>query len=65
MFDPSRVRVSGPLEGYAPGFVAELAGQGYTPLSATLQLRLVARLSEWLAAEDFEVVGSPSQCRSC
>lgn len=55
MFDPSRVRVSGPLEGLAPGFVAELAGQGYTPLSATLQLRLVAQLSEWLAAEDLKV----------
>jgi integrase/recombinase XerD len=26
MFDPSRVRVSGPLERYAPGFLAELVG---------------------------------------
>ena len=40
-----------PLEGYASGFVAELAGQGYTPPSATLQLRLIAQLSDWLAAE--------------
>ena len=55
MFDPSRVQVSGPLKGYAPGFVAELAGQGYTPLSATLQLRLVARLSAWLVSEDLQV----------
>lgn len=55
MFDPSRVRVSGPLKDYAPGFVAELAGQGYTSPSATLQLRLVAQLSEWLVAEDVEV----------
>ena len=55
MFDPYRVRVSGPLEGYAPGFVAELAGQGYTPLSATLQLRLIAQLSHWLASEGYEV----------
>jgi integrase/recombinase XerD len=55
MFDPSRVRVDGPLEGYASGFVAELAGQGYRPPSATLQLRLIAQLSDWLAAEDYEI----------
>ena len=40
------------MERCASGFVAELAGQGYTPPSATLQLRLIAHLSDWLAAED-------------
>jgi len=44
--------VNGPLEGYASGFVAELAGQGNTPSSATPPLSLVAQLSDWLAAED-------------
>lgn len=29
MHDPSRVRVSGPLEVFASGFAAELARQGY------------------------------------
>jgi len=49
--DPSRVRVSGPLQPNAPGFAGALARLGYTPLSAVLQLRLVAHLSRWLAAE--------------
>jgi hypothetical protein len=31
MFDPSKVRVRGPLASYAPGFIAELADAGYTP----------------------------------
>jgi integrase/recombinase XerD len=44
----SRVRVSGPLAGYAGGFAAYLAGAGYTPLSAANQLRLLAHLSRWL-----------------
>jgi integrase/recombinase XerD len=51
MKDPSRVRVSGPLEAFAPGFVAELERVGYSPLGATLQLRLLARLSRWLESE--------------
>jgi site-specific recombinase XerD len=49
MLDPSRVR--GPLEAFAPGFVAELGRLGYSPIGATLQLRLMARVSGWLAAE--------------
>jgi integrase/recombinase XerD len=55
MFYPSQVRVSGPLEDYAGGFVAELNAQGYKPLSVTPQLRLVAQLSEWLEAHDLQV----------
>ena len=49
MFDPSRVRVCGPLAEFAPGFVRELERVGYTPLSAALQVRLAAGLSRWLA----------------
>jgi integrase/recombinase XerD len=49
MGHPSRVRVPGPLAGYADGFAARLADLGYTPLSAANQLRVMARLSRWLA----------------
>ena len=44
----SRVRVCGPLAGYAAGFAAYLAGAGYTPLSAANQVRVLAGLSRWL-----------------
>jgi len=44
----SRVRVSGPLAGYAGGFAAYLAGAGYAPLSAASQVRVLAHLSRWL-----------------
>lgn len=45
----SCVRVTGPLAGYADGFAARLSELGYTPLSAANQLRVMARLSRWLA----------------
>jgi integrase/recombinase XerD len=51
MRDPSRVRVTGPLESYAPGFAGELARQVTTPNSAALQLQLMAHVSRWLAAQ--------------
>jgi len=51
MSDPSRVRVTGPLEPYAAGFVAELVEAGYRPRSAAIQLRLLAHLSRWLGQE--------------
>jgi integrase/recombinase XerD len=46
-----RVRMAGPLAPYASGFWMELAERGYTTLSAEAQLRLMAQLSRWLAAE--------------
>lgn len=46
-----RVRVQGPLEGHAQAFAAELVRQGYMAASVGQQLRLVADLSRWLAAE--------------
>jgi integrase/recombinase XerD len=48
----SDVGVSGPLAVYAAGFAAWLGELGYTPLSAANQLRVMARLSRWLAAGD-------------
>jgi integrase/recombinase XerD len=61
MWDPSRVRVRGPLEAFAPGFVAELDRVGYTPLGATFQLRLMARVSSWLAVEGLGADGLRSE----
>ena len=57
MFDPSKVRVTGPLASYAPGFITELADAGYTPLSATLQLRLAAEVSRWLTGQGLDAAG--------
>lgn len=55
MKDPSRVRLGGPLKQFGPGFVRELARQGYSPIGATLQVRLMARLSSWMDAESVVV----------
>jgi hypothetical protein len=54
MSKPARVRVSGPLAGQVSGFWAELTGRGYTPWSATGQLRLLAHLGRWMAGEGLE-----------
>ncbi len=57
MPDPSRVRVTGPLEPHAAGFAAELFRRGYTRLSRVIQLRLLSHLSRWLASEGLEPSG--------
>jgi len=44
-------KVPGPLAPYAAGFAEWLACQGYAPSTVGHQLRLVARLSRWLAEE--------------
>ena len=49
MTDPSRVRVSGPLDPFAAGFVRELLRQGYTARSTTDHAHLLAHVSRWLA----------------
>ena len=49
--NPSRVRVSGPLEAYVSGFRSELARVGYTENAMADQLRLLAHLSRWLASQ--------------
>ena len=55
MGKPSRVQVAGPLEPYACGFRMELARQGYTPNSASHQLRVMAHASRWLASRGLGV----------
>jgi site-specific recombinase XerD len=47
-FDPSRVRVSGPLATYAIAFGEELRAAGYTPEGAVRQVQLLAHLSRWM-----------------
>jgi integrase/recombinase XerD len=49
--DPSSVRVTGPLTAYAPGFVVDLGGRGYAVSSVLGQMKLVAHLSRWMAAQ--------------
>jgi integrase/recombinase XerD len=51
MNDPLRVRLSGPLQEFGAGFVVELERQGYSPVGAILQVRLMARVSSWMQAE--------------
>jgi site-specific recombinase XerD len=53
----SKVRVVGPLAPYAERFGVELAGRGYTDVSAAEQLRLMGHLSRWMAAEGLDVSG--------
>ena len=55
MRDPSRVRLGGPLEPFAAGFVAELGRLGYARPSVIQQMQLVAHLSRWMAAEGVAV----------
>lgn len=62
MNDPSRVRVSGPLGRYAPGFAAELSRVGYTRASVAAQLRLMAHVSRWLGGKGLDCHGlSPAE----
>ncbi|WP_207755612.1 site-specific integrase [Nonomuraea cypriaca] len=42
------VRVRGPLASFAAGFHMGLLEMGFTPLSAVLQMRLMAHLSRWM-----------------
>jgi len=51
MQDPSRARVTGPLQPYAAGFIEELSRLGYTTQSACGQVLLMAHVSRWLAGE--------------
>jgi site-specific recombinase XerD len=61
MRDPSHARVTGPLQQYAPGFVAELARLGYTANSASGQMFVMAHLSRWLAGEGLDAAGLTPQ----
>jgi integrase/recombinase XerD len=55
--DPSRARVTGPLQPFAAGFVAELSRLGYTNGSACGQMFLMAHVSRWLAGEGLDSSG--------
>ncbi|HUP23210.1 MAG TPA: site-specific integrase [Thermoanaerobaculia bacterium] len=57
MTDPSRVRVTGPLDPFAAGFASELSRQGYTSNAARLQMQLMAHLSRWLADRELDPRG--------
>ena len=52
--DPSRVRVTGPLAPFAPGYLDHLRAQGYR-FGAFEQLCLVAHLSRWMAENELDV----------
>lgn len=54
MTKPSDVKVVGPLLPFVSGFIEELAGLGYSPLSAANQVRVLAHLSRWMVAEDID-----------
>ncbi len=45
------VLVSGPLEEFADGFLAELAGLGYSSRGSEAQLRLLKHVSGWLSTQ--------------
>ncbi len=50
-----RVRVSGPLAGFADGFRGQLGEQGYKPYAMQFQLQLLAHLSRWMQAQGVDV----------
>lgn len=52
--DPCRVRVSGPLAGYAPGFREALLGRGYPGERTARHLQLLAQLSRWLDCQGLD-----------
>lgn len=51
---PDRVRVSGPLVGFADGFRVDLLAQGYSLWGAQEQLYLLAHVSRWMESEGLE-----------
>ena len=52
---PERVRVSGPLVGFADGFRVDLLERGYSLWGAQEQLYLLAHVSRWMESEGLEV----------
>ncbi len=61
MHDPSRVRISGPLEVFAAGFTAELERLGYRRTPVSFQLQLMAHVSRWLEGEGLGADGLASE----
>src|SRR5271170_7602255 len=58
-FDPSRVRVSGPLATHAIVFGEQLLQAGYPPERAVRHVQLLAQLSRWMEARG---VGEAELC---
>ena len=56
-----RVRVTGPLAAYAPGFRAQLVACGYAPLSTARHLLVMARMSGWLESRGLDAGALTSQ----
>ena len=52
-FDPSRVRVSGPLATHAITLGDQLLLAGYPPERAVRHVQLLAQLSRWMEARGF------------
>lgn len=59
-FALERVRVIGPLAGFAEGYGAHLDEQGYSLSGARDQLYLLAQVSRWLEAEGLDVAALTS-----
>jgi site-specific recombinase XerD len=57
MGEPSRVRVTGPLEPFAEGFIVDLAEAGYRPAAAAVQVRVLAHLSRWMQEQQVSPEG--------
>ena len=57
---PERVRVSGPLAGFADGFRVDLLEQGYSLWGAQEQLYLLAHVSRWMESERLAVAALTS-----
>lgn len=57
MKEPSRVRVTGPLEPFAAGLIAEMEETGYRPAAAAVQVRVLAHLSRWMQEHDVSAAG--------
>jgi len=57
MGEPSRVRVTGPLEPFAAGFVFELQESGYRLAGAAVQVRVLAHLSRWMQEQHVSAEG--------
>ena len=51
MDNPSRVRMSGPLEPYRHGFTADLRRHGYSKFTVVALLYLMTHLSRWLEGQ--------------
>ena len=55
-----RVRVIGPLAGFADGYRAHLVEQGYSRSGAQYQLSLLVHASQWMEAEGLDLVALTS-----